>query len=101
MTRQEAKELLPIITAFADGKEVQLKTADTGRYVWKDQGDALAFSCPPQLYRVKPEPNKIYIVRSPSGIPTVFFRKEDAEAYHKEHLYDCYTFEEYTQVLPS
>lgn len=28
MTRKEAKDLLPIIQAFADGKEIQYRTTD-------------------------------------------------------------------------
>lgn len=100
MTRQEAKELLPIITAFAEGKEIQILTVDTGKHVWKDQGHALGFSCAPHLYRVKPEPNKIYIVKTSSGFRSLFSHKEDAETYIKRSIEKVY-LEEYIQVLPS
>lgn len=52
MTRQEAKELLPIIQAFADGKTVQLLGEDKR---WEDL-DCPIFGGDPKHYRVKPEP---------------------------------------------
>ena len=51
MTREEAKELLPIIQAFAEGKAIQFKT----KYV-----DWIETDCPTWVkqsqYRIKPEP---------------------------------------------
>ena len=51
MTREEAKELLPIIKAFAEGKAIQYKT----KYV-----DWIETDCPTWVkqsqYRIKPEP---------------------------------------------
>ena len=52
MNRQEAKELLPIIQAFAGGKTVE--TLDCSG-VWKADGD-LFFTRPTKCYRIKPEP---------------------------------------------
>lgn len=51
MTREEAKELLPIIQAFAEGKTVEY----LNNKKWKE-GDDLAFWLRPQNYRIKPEP---------------------------------------------
>lgn len=52
MTREEAKELLPIIQAFADGKQIQYFEECTRR--WED------ITAPSLIrgisYRVKPEP---------------------------------------------
>ena len=52
MNRQEAKELLPIIQAFAEGKIIQFKNAFGN---WIDCDGAL-FNYPPKDYRIKPEP---------------------------------------------
>ena len=53
MNRQEAKKLLPIIQAFAEGKIVQFKNAFGN---WIDCCDGLLFNYPPKDYRIKPEP---------------------------------------------
>ena len=52
MTREEAKELLPIIQALAEGKTIQLKR-DTN--IWADIKNP-AFNMKPSDYRIKPEP---------------------------------------------
>ena len=58
MTREEAKQLLPIITAFAEGKKIQYNLNTIG---WGDIGkhDLLDFSGSPKNYRIKPEPKYI------------------------------------------
>ena len=53
MTREEAKELLPIIQAFAEGKVIQCKNCITNE--WRDF-DEPAFNGLPDNYRIKPEP---------------------------------------------
>ena len=53
MTKEEAKELLPIIQAFADGKVIQCKNCITNE--WRDF-DEPAFNGLPDNYRIKPEP---------------------------------------------
>lgn len=46
MTREEAKELLPIMQAFAEGKTIE----------WKDLiAESPHFDCKPSCYRIKPE----------------------------------------------
>ena len=50
MTREEAKELLPIIQAFVEGKTIQVWANDT----WKD--DEYPFMEVLCHYRIKPEP---------------------------------------------
>lgn len=51
MTREQAKELLPIIQAFAEGKTIQY----LGRMdVWRDYYDPTF--CGSLKYRIKPEP---------------------------------------------
>lgn len=51
MTREEAKELLPIIQAFAEGRTIQL----FGRDGWTDLYKDFIFDTS-YRYRVKPEP---------------------------------------------
>ena len=51
MTREEAKELLPIIRAWAEGKNIQFLSDGE----WHDINQA-DFNCYPDKYRIKPEP---------------------------------------------
>ena len=51
MTREQAKELLPIIQAWAEGKNLQFLSDGE----WHDINQA-DFTCYPDKYRIKPEP---------------------------------------------
>ena len=51
MTREEAKELLPIIQAWAEGKNIQFLSDGE----WHDINQA-DFTCYLDKYRIKPEP---------------------------------------------
>lgn len=51
MTREEAKKLLPIIQAWAEGKNIQFLS--DGKWHDINQAD---FTCYPDKYRIKPEP---------------------------------------------
>ena len=53
MTREEAKELLPIMQAFAEGKTIQYR--HIARSTWYDL-DSGQFNCDMYYYRIKPEP---------------------------------------------
>ena len=53
LTREEAKEMLPIIQAWADGKTVDWYDEDIG---WRASGFTLDFDKKPNFYRIKPEP---------------------------------------------
>lgn len=53
MTREDAKQLLPIIQAYIEGKQIQQLSNK-----WKDVNE-LSINCllnNPELYRIKPEP---------------------------------------------
>jgi len=52
MTRETAKELLPIIQAYAEGKVIQVKNNDGA---WIDDSGNLAFNADTSEYRIKPE----------------------------------------------
>lgn len=55
MDRQQAKELLPIIQAFAEGKTIQLKSSD-GLWYNREGECEINFNGDPQKYRIKQEP---------------------------------------------
>ena len=55
MTREEAKELLPIIQAWAKGKEIQFK-ACSGKWIDVEENEGLSFVYSSSDYRIKPEP---------------------------------------------
>ena len=53
MTREQAKQLLPIIQAYAEGKTIEFLTDGT----WVAMIDTTPkFDCEPSKYRIKPEP---------------------------------------------
>ena len=56
MNRERAKELLPIIQAFADGEEIELK-GDNGTWVvWETY--SFSDGCD---FRIKPKPREVYL----------------------------------------
>ena len=52
MTREEAKKLLPIITAFAEGKTIEVMNT-SGHW---DEINIPNFDVDPKKYRIKPKP---------------------------------------------
>ena len=56
MNRQQAKELLPIIQAFAEGKTIQVKGPYNRWYDYESKNCNLKFDSNPQNYRIKTEP---------------------------------------------
>ena len=54
MTRKEAKEMLPIIQAYAEGKAIQIKKE--GDWLEVGKNTEVYFSESPSDYRIKPEP---------------------------------------------
>lgn len=55
MTREEAKELLPIIQAWTEGKEIQFKSR-SNKWTDIEENEGLSFVYSPSDYRIKPEP---------------------------------------------
>lgn len=53
MDRAQAKKMLPFIQAFAEGKEIQIKSP-TNSNIWVTK-DTCVFEGNPEYYRVKPE----------------------------------------------
>lgn len=55
MTREEAKELLPIIQAWTEGKEIQYRTL-SDKWIDIKENEVLKLISPPSHYRIKPKP---------------------------------------------
>ena len=55
MTREEAKELMPVIKAFAEGKEIQYRN-NYNEWIDVKTGEGLCFERDSSCYRIKPEP---------------------------------------------
>lgn len=58
MTREEAKELLPIIQAYADGKTIEFLHKSYKGAIWTELDDP-DFMWNANNYRIKPEPKYI------------------------------------------
>ena len=81
MNRENAKKLLPIITAFAEGKVIEWKNRDG---VWVAV-DSPGFSYNPKNYRIKPEPKEIWVNEYPLGK----VRAHDSEARARTSASPC------------
>ena len=57
MNRKQAKELLPIIQAYVNGWEIEIRCSDE----WIDLCDNPIFDGVPENYRIKPEPRVLYV----------------------------------------
>ena len=55
MTREYAKELLPIIQAFAEGKEIEYRSKGFNEE-WREMHEMSGLSFDSHEYRIKPEP---------------------------------------------
>ena len=55
MTRDEAKELLPVIQAYAEGKDLECRHKTAPEEGWMDS-DSPCFDFSEWEYRIKPEP---------------------------------------------
>ena len=78
MNREEAKKLLPIIQAFAEGKTIQWR--DPVKDTWVDE--SVPNWNPSAEYRIKPDPREVWAVLGPSNvIEHVCCTKLDAERW--------------------
>lgn len=60
MDSKQAKEILPILTAFAEGKQIQHRDRNTTEN-WRDVSNP-SFEWSPSHYRIKPEPRVFHAV---------------------------------------
>lgn len=82
MNREQAKQLLPIIQAFADGSELQVHDTMDGQ--WLDIKDPW-FNDGPERYRVKPKPVERWVLDEVCVGPA-FLTREGAEARTREFI---------------
>jgi hypothetical protein len=91
MTKEEAKELMPIITAFANGEDIQIQGGGIWNNLWSED---VSFDLPPRCYRIKPKPRKVWVNEYDNGnfsIPHP--SKEEAEMYSGEGRLACHEIE--------
>ena len=60
MTREQAKELLPVITAWADGKQIEWLNNETGKWM-SFELEHWPFFEEPHKWRIEPEPRRWWI----------------------------------------
>ena len=81
MNREQAKALLPIITAYSEGKTIQYLPAKSSLISdpkWADLDNWVAFNFSVERYRIKPEPLKVWItVHKRSGADGVYTKSHD------------------------
>lgn len=58
MNKDNAKDYLPLVQALAEGKVVQINTADG----WEDLTAEISLCFAPDQYRIKPEPRELWVV---------------------------------------
>jgi hypothetical protein len=66
MNRAQAAAMLPFITAFAKGEDVQLKTGYGENVTWRSCED-LMFEGNPGAYRIKPKAEEFFTVYDKDG----------------------------------
>ena len=89
MNRERAKELLPIIQAFAEGKEIEASAKSNGKaggWVNVKTGSIFEEQFPANTmdYRIKPEPREFWLNISPDGIG--FSSYEEAKRKADEYI---------------
>lgn len=69
--RELATELLPIITAFVEGKTIQFSSSGLGDD-WRDRSHMPDGSLPAKHYRIKPEPRVFYGITGSLPTPSLY-----------------------------
>lgn len=65
MKQSDAKDFLPLIQAWAEGKTLQVKCRISDK--WIDLESCASFLYSPSDYRIKPEPRKFYAIEYKCG----------------------------------
>lgn len=91
MTPKQAKELLPIIKAYSEGKEIQFRNKDTD-FQWCI-GYNFAFDQPSECYRIKPKTIKYkrYLEKALGNIFVAIYQQNE-ELLPEKHLEDSNDF---------
>ncbi len=77
MNASNAKDYLPLVQALAEGKVIQIKTADG----WEDLKGEISLCFGPDQYRIKPEPREIWVNHygNPCLLDQICDSKEEAD----------------------
>lgn len=93
MNREHWKELLPVITAFANGEELEMNHyGDVG---W-GKNNSPDFTAAPSCYRIAPKPRKVWINEyEDDGVPRFKAHRtlEDADDFASEDRIACHEIE--------
>lgn len=93
MTRETAKQLWPIIKAWAEGETIQKDFSGTGHWLNLDDQDAVAFSSPASCYRIKPKPREFWVnIYPPKRQPVmgaIYASKEEAQKNAMADSLEC------------
>jgi len=76
MNASNAAQFLPIIQALADGKTIEV--CEDG--VWTTRPE-LAYNLDPSQYRIKPEPQKLWVNLYPDGRRDAFLTEDKARQH--------------------
>ena len=95
MNKDNAPEYLPLVQALAEGKTIQGKISATR---WADDESPDFQSYPPEFYRVKPEPEELWLVFFPDGKYTDHSSLELAKKVSESRVVDTKIFH-CTEVL--
>lgn len=68
MTKETAKDYLPLVQALAQGKTIQWQSIEG----WIDAPGPIAFDADPSCYRIKPEPRRWWLVWDGQGLPRIW-----------------------------
>lgn len=79
MTRERAKELLPVIQAFAEGRDIEeCYLCEPPKWIKSTNPE---FDNDNYKFRIKPEPRRFWLSSNQSGLWHCFTRKEMAMGY--------------------
>ena len=100
MNRERAKELLPIIQAFAEGKDIQFRYYKEG-YEWadmrKDDRFTATFPAEDYEYRIKPEPMEIWVNVYPGRADCFISERKAVDAATQACMHVAKHFREVTE----
>lgn len=102
MRQSHAGIMLPIIQAWASGKNIQVKRS-CGTWLDVDPIDGdLYFDRPPDCYRIKPEPPKpqrLWVVTYPDKSQNLFTTQEEALREAEYFNYETTSVKEFLEVV--
>lgn len=81
MTRERAKEILPIIQAFANGKTIQMHNGDC----WLDENNPI-FVNPSTQWRIKPELKECFCIVDKEGYIIDCFGNSEVKSFMDKSL---------------